>query len=139
MIRSQPTNGRRVRRSRRGVLTMELILTLPILGIILFGIVEFSILFIARGAVVEASRAGARVASLPGADAAVVEDEIRKVIEPRMQDSLQVEVDLGQNTGDVVSVIVKVAAEEASPDLLWPIGFSLRGEQLIAETRMIRE
>jgi hypothetical protein len=32
-----------------------------------------------------------------------------------------------------------VKAQEASPDLLWPIGFSLEGEELIAETRMIRE
>ena len=118
---------------------MELVMTLPILGIVLFAIFEFSMLFLARGAVVEASRAGARVASLPGADVAAVEDEVRRLIQPVMQDSLSIDVDLGQNTGDVVSVIVKVKAQEASPDLLWPIGFSLEGEDLIAETRMIRE
>ncbi len=114
-------------------------MTLPILGIVIFALFEFSLLFFARGSVVEASRVGARMASLPGADAIVVEDEIRKVLQPRLQDNLQIEVQLGEHTGDVVSVIVSIAAEEASPDLLWPIGFSLRGRQLIAETRMIRE
>jgi hypothetical protein len=118
---------------------MELVMTLPILGIVIFALLEFSMLFFARGSVVEASRVGARMASLPGATEQSVEDEIRKVIQPKLQNNLQVNVQLGENTGDVVSVIVMVASTEASPDLLWPIGYSLKGKQLIAETRMIRE
>ncbi len=126
-------------RSRRGILTMELVMTLPILGIVLFALFEFSLLLFARGSVVEASRAGARMASLPGADLESVEWEVRKVLNPRLQGDLDVQVDMGGGTGDVVSVIVTVPAGEASPDLLWPIGYSLRGRTLVAETRMIRE
>ncbi len=93
-------------------------MTLPILGIVVFALFEFSLLFFARGSVVEASRVGARMATLPGVDREAVETEIRKVLQPRLQSNLQIEVEMGENTGDVVSVIVAVAAEEASPDLL---------------------
>ena len=53
-------------RSRRGSLTMELVLVLPILGILLLGLFEYSLLFFARGEVVDASRTGARIASVTG-------------------------------------------------------------------------
>mgnify|MGYP003350373201 CR=1 FL=1 len=55
-------NAQPTRRSRSGVLSMELVLTLPILLILLFGLLEFSLLFFARGDVVDASRAGGRAA-----------------------------------------------------------------------------
>lgn len=139
MKSNRPQIGVRARRRRRGFLTMELVMTLPILAIVIFALFEFSMLFFARGSVVEATRVGARMATLPGTDQQAVEDEIRKVLQPRLQENLQIEVQMGENTGDVVSVVVAIAAEEASPDLLWPIGYSLRGRQLIAETRMIRE
>ena len=112
---------------------------MPILGILLMGLFEFSMLFYARGSVVEASRVGARLASMPGADAEAVENEIRRVLNARMQQGLRVDVELGERTGDVVAVVVCVPMEAASPDLLWPIGYSLVGRDLIAETRMVRE
>ncbi|RLS54151.1 MAG: hypothetical protein DWH91_12600, partial [Planctomycetota bacterium] len=52
---------------RRGILSAELLLTLPILIVLLFGLLEFSLLFFARGDVVDASRAGARAARIFGA------------------------------------------------------------------------
>ena len=68
-----------------------------------------------------------------------VEDEVRKVLNPRLHDSLQVDSILGQKSGDVVAVAVSVDMSAAAPDLLWPIGYSLQGRQLLSETRMIRE
>jgi hypothetical protein len=52
---------------------------------------------------------------------------------------MQVEVDVGVNSGDVVVVSVQMPMSSACPDLLWPIGLSLNGRNLYSETRMIRE
>ena len=118
---------------------MELALTLPILMVVLLGLFEFSMLFFARGELVEAGRVGARTASLPGVGPDDVEAEIRNVLAPRLQEELQLDVELGRRTGDVVTVAVRVPMTAASPDLLWPIGYRLRGRFLLAETRMIKE
>ncbi len=128
-----------IRHRRSGVLSMELALTLPILALMLAGLFEFTMLFFARGEVVEASRVAARKASLPGATAEDVEDEVLKVLHPRFHNSLQVEAQLGEKSGDVVAVLVTVAMSDAAPDLLWPIGYSLQGRPLLSETCMIRE
>ncbi|MDB5344649.1 MAG: TadE family protein [Schlesneria sp.] len=130
---------RKSTRSRRGVLSLELILTLPILLIVLMGLFEFTVLFYSRSLVVEATRVGARKASLPGATAASVEEEIRNILSPRLQTGIQVGVDVGLHSGDVVVVSVQTPMTSASPDLLWPIGLSLNGRNLYSETRMIRE
>lgn len=130
---------RKSTRSRRGVLSLELILTLPILLIVLMGLFEFTVLFYSRSLVVEATRVGARKASLPGATAESVEEEIRNVLSPRLQTGIQVGVDVGLHSGDVVVVSVQTPMTSASPDLLWPIGLSLNGRNLYSETRMIRE
>jgi hypothetical protein len=52
---------------------------------------------------------------------------------------MQVNVDFGEWSGDVVSVSVAVPMSSASPDLLWPIGLGLDGQKLFSETRMVRE
>ena len=52
---------RRVMRAREGVTAIETALLLPLLLIILFGIIEFSILFYDKAMITNASREGARV------------------------------------------------------------------------------
>lgn len=126
-------------KARRGVLSMELVLTLPILFILLLGLFEFTMLFYSRSLVVEASRVGARRATLPGATVESVEEEVLRVLSPRLQNGIQVTVDPGLHSGDVVVVSIQTPMSSASPDLLWPIGVSLSGRSLYAETRMIRE
>ena len=118
---------------------MELVLTLPILALLLAGLLEFTMLFFARGEVVEASRVAARKATLPGVTLEDVEDEVLKVLHPRFHRSLQVAAELGERSGDVVAVVVTVDMSAAAPDLLWPIGYSLQGRPLLSETCMIRE
>jgi Flp pilus assembly protein TadG len=124
---------------RRGFLSLELAMTLPILGAVLFGLLEFSLLFTARGAVVEASRLGARKASLPGATYQDVETEVRRVLSRRLQTRAQISLDPGQQTGDLVTVAVQVPMSAVAPYLLWPIGFSLNNRTLYAQTRMVKE
>ncbi|RMG39657.1 MAG: pilus assembly protein, partial [Planctomycetota bacterium] len=74
------------RRRRGGFLTSaELVLVLPILAVLLAGLVEFSLLFFARGEIVDAARAAARIASFPGATDLDVEREVRRTLSPRLQ------------------------------------------------------
>ncbi|MHC4879559.1 MAG: TadE/TadG family type IV pilus assembly protein [Planctomycetota bacterium] len=127
------------RHNRTGLLSAELIMVLPVFAIVLFGLLEFSLLFFARGELAEASRVGARKATLPGVTAEEVESEVRAVLSPRLQDSLQVQVESGQRSGDVVTVALAVDMTAASPDLLWPIGYSLTNRKLYEITKMIRE
>ena len=118
---------------------MELLLTLPILTVLLFGLLEFSLLFFARADVVEASRAGARAARLYGATAESVEEEVRFSLGGQLASHVRVQADLGDKTGDEVRVAVEVPMAVASPDLLWLIGYSLQGRELLCETRMTKE
>jgi hypothetical protein len=126
-------------KKRKGILSAELIFTLPILGLVMFGLFEFSLLFLARGELADASRAAARKASLPGVSAEQVELEVRKILPARLQDSLQVRVDGGTRTGDLVTVSIAVPMRNAAPDFLWPIGYSLKNRNLYHTTRMIKE
>ena len=118
---------------------MELVLTLPILAVLLAGLLEFTMLFFARGEIVEASRVAARKATLPGVTLDDVEGEVLKVLHPRFHQSVRVDAELGEKSGDVVAVAVTVDMSDAAPDLLWPIGYSLQGRPLLSETCMIRE
>jgi hypothetical protein len=118
---------------------MELVMTLPILGIVLFALFEFSLLFFARGQVVDACRAGGRMACLPGCGCETVENSVRQSLSPRLREAAQIEVEMGEHSGDWVRVAVSVPMNEASPNLLWPVGFSLTGRDLYAETRMVKE
>lgn len=139
MVSASRQRVARRRHRRSGVLSMELVLTLPILAIVLAGLLEFTLLFFARGEVVEASRVACRKATLPGADVETIEEEVLKVLHPRFHHSLQVDALLGEKSGDVVAVAVTVDMGDAAPDLLWPIGYSLRGRPLVSEFCMIRE
>jgi hypothetical protein len=120
-------------------MSMELALTLPILLIVLLGMLEFSMLFFARGSVLEASRLAARRATFPGATREIVLDEVAKLLSPRLASTAEVFTEIGPDSGDVVSVTIVVPMLTAAPDLLWPIGYSLDGQSIVAETRMIRE
>lgn len=118
---------------------MELVLTLPILGVVLLGLFEFTWLFYARGQVVEASRIAARHGTLPGASIEDLEVEVRQIVPPSWSNSVRVAADLGEHPGDRVQVAVEVPMAAVAPDLLWPIGLGLAGRNLYAETRMVKE
>ncbi|NQV25558.1 MAG: pilus assembly protein, partial [Rhodopirellula sp.] len=121
---------RRRKKKRSGILSAELIMTLPILAIVLFGMFEFALLFTARGELSEATRVGARKATMPGVTFDSVEAEIRRVLSPRLQQTMEVSIDQGQRSGDVVTVAIACDMNSASPDLLWPIGYSLKNRKL---------
>ena len=130
---------RRRNKKRSGLLSAELVMTLPILAIVLFGLFEFALLFTARGELSEATRVGARKATMPGVTYDLVEEEIRRVLSPRLQRTMEVSIDQGQRSGDVVTVAIACDMDSASPDLLWPIGYSLKNRKIYEVTKMIRE
>ncbi|MEZ6066297.1 MAG: pilus assembly protein [Planctomycetaceae bacterium] len=127
------------RSRRRGLFSMELVLVLPILGTLLLGLFEFSLLFFARGEVVDASRAGARSATLPGATLTSIEEEVLATLSPRLRERAEVVIQPGVQTGDPVIVGVRVPMSAAAPDLLWPVGFQLRDRYLASQTQMTKE
>ena len=125
--------------ARLGFMTLELAMTLPILCVVLFALFEFSMLFFARGELVQATRVGARTATMPGATPEDVERQVRRVLRPQLSQQMSLDVQLGQQTGDVVTVAIGVPMWRTAPNLLWPIGFDLRTQALQARTRMIKE
>lgn len=136
VIRKQ-NKQRRVK--RRGFLSMELALVLPIFAIVLFALVEFTLLFYARADVVEASRIGARLATMPGITQQNVEAEVKKILPPQLGQGAVIKTEMGKHSGDVVMVAVSIPMTLASPNLLWPVGYNLKGQNLYSETRMIKE
>jgi hypothetical protein len=67
---------------RRGSATVEMALVMPILLTMVFGMVEFGWMFTVRQAIVNAARAGAREASLPGSTPEDVELVVTQYLEP---------------------------------------------------------
>lgn len=133
------TAARRFARRRRGVLSAEMIMVLPILIVVLSGLFEFAMLFSARRELNAAAAVGARKATMPGVSVEDIEAEVRRVLSPRLRPSLRIGVDPGQRSGDIVTVALATNMRNASPDLLWPIGYSLTNRQLYAAVRMVRE
>ncbi|MEZ6057703.1 MAG: TadE/TadG family type IV pilus assembly protein [Planctomycetaceae bacterium] len=118
---------------------MELVFVLPILLMLLVGLLEFSLLFFARGDVVEACRVAARQATLPGATPEEIEDAALTSLPSKLRRGAEVAVEMGVHSGDPVIVAVRVPMSAAAPDLLWPVGFSLQNNDLTCETRMVKE
>lgn len=139
MIRTQQRNTQRIQRYRQGFVSLEVILVLPMLMILLLGLFEFSLLFSARGQVVDAARAGARAATLHGVDEYFVEDEIHKNLGPHLSEYAKIESQIGEFSGEEVHIVVRVPMASATPDLLWPVGYSVRGQEIVGEVRMLKE
>jgi Flp pilus assembly protein TadG len=130
--------------ARRGSLTLELLFVLPILMAILLGTIEFSMFGLARQQIVAASREGARVAAL-GGSAPDVQQVTRQFLGNGRLANATVQADitdvLGNPTpsGQPVRVTVSIPANQAVPDLLAFIGFSIKNETIAAQTVMRKE
>ncbi len=135
-----PRLNDQTQRSRRGVMSMELAMLLPILMVILAGMFEFSLLFYARGDAIEAVRLGARFAAMPGATEDDVNEVVKRSLKPRLAKNAIVGVDWGEFTGEPVAVGVWIPTADIAPNLLWPIGFDLDDQRpLYAEAHAVME
>jgi hypothetical protein len=128
------------RRYRSGViLSMELVLVLPIFLLLLFAIVEFSLLTTARVRISDAAHAGARRLCLSDTGPDDIRDEVKLMLGRKLSRDATIEVAGLQKAGERIIVRIRVPMKNATPDLLWPTGFSVRGRTLVADALMVRE
>jgi Flp pilus assembly protein TadG len=138
-----PANRSRRARRRPGRLAIELLLILPVLLALLGGLIEFSVLLVARQQLANASRQGARVAAL-GGDAATVEQAARLALGSGAVSAATVVSVLTDDTGvplpsgAAVQVTVQVPAASVAPNMLGVLGFSL-GDRLLAAVTVMRK
>jgi Flp pilus assembly protein TadG len=71
----------RRRRSERGSTAVEFAIILPVLILLVFGIIEFSIAYNHQQGLHAAAREGARVASLPQSDQATITARVRSALQ----------------------------------------------------------
>lgn len=133
-----PFRHSRAARRRRGLLTFELILVLPLLLIVVLATIELATMLLANQALSAAAHVGAREASIPGATRARVERAVEQALSPwRFAPALDpVHIDppnlSAARTGAPVTVRLSVRSSAAVPDLLRFVGLSLEGQRLEA-------
>jgi Flp pilus assembly protein TadG len=141
-VRRTTPHGRRL--VRKGSFTLELLFVLPILMSILLGTIEFSLFGLARQQVVAASREGARTAAL-GGNSQEVQQAVQQYLgngalaNATVQASLTDALGNPIPSGQPVQVTVSLPANQAVPDLLAFIGFSIKNETIAAQTVMRKE
>lgn len=140
-IPARMTSGSQsVQRRRVGaILSMELVLVLPIFLLVLFSVVEFSMLSTARTKLTDAARHGTRMLCLSDRSHDDVRSEVRQMLGPQLGRSARITIDDSKVPGEIVTVYVRVPMSTASPDLLWMTGFSVRDRYLDAVAPMARE
>jgi len=132
------------RRRRRGTVAAELLLTLPILLTLLFGMIELGQFLVARQQLIVAGREGARVSALGGGRPQVEQTVMQFLGTGSLSGSgLQILLtdETGQTipSGDPVEVDLSLPAIQAVPDLLPFIGFSLKDNFIVVRTIMKKE
>ena len=121
------------------ILSMELVMVIPIFLLILFAIVEFSMLSSARTRVSDAARHGARLLCISDRSHDEVRHEVRRFLGRQLSEQAVVNINGNGHPGETVNVRIQIPMKNASPDLLWMTGFSVRDRYLRAEAPMARE
>ncbi len=124
-MRVSQGQGQRTRnRARRGSLTVELILVLPILMILLVAMVQFSVVLAARQQLLAASRDGARVGARGGNESEVTTAVKQALGSSSLTDAkiqCRIQADDSQNPGpgrECVHVTVQVPTQKVVPGFL---------------------
>jgi hypothetical protein len=123
---------------RRGGVTVEMMLLMPILMAILVAVVEMSMLVMATQEVSEASALGARLGSRGGSSEDVRAAICHALGNGRLREA-EVAVVIPPHSGEVVEVVVRIRADKAVPDVLRFIGFGLKGKELVGRTVLRKE
>ncbi|MFO0899682.1 MAG: TadE/TadG family type IV pilus assembly protein [Pirellulales bacterium] len=143
--------GDNTRKCRRGMLSVELIIALPLLLLVLAGSVQMALLLVTQQALGAAAAVGAREASLPGSTQTQVQNAVNRSLAgwrfaSQINDVLiqvgdeqpgAVPLSLAR-TGECIGVTVSVPAAAAAPDLLKYVGLSL-ADQLSATSILRKE
>jgi len=126
-------------RLRRGILTVELVLVLPLVLLLLFALVELSMIARAQQTLILAARDGARTASLAGTSVEQAERAARRHLHGRLAAEAQIKVRMAKRPGEPSTVEVRVPMHAAAPDLLRMIGFGATDRYLVATAAMCKE
>ena len=129
---------------RKGaILSMELVLVLPVFLLLIFSIVEFSMLMSAQTRVANAAQNGARMLSICGMPSVAAEAEVRTRVEqllgPALAQQCVITIEPGDFASDLGRVHVQVPMRNACPDLLWMTGFSVAHRSINCEAAMAME
>ncbi len=130
--------------NRKGViLSMELVLVLPIFLLLVFSIVEFSMLMSAQTRVANAAQNGARMLSICGVPSTTAETEIKSRVEqllgPALAQQSVITIIPGAYASDLGHIHVQVPMRNACPDLLWMTGFSVAHRYINCDAAMAME
>lgn len=124
------------------MLTLELFLALPIVGLLACALLQFAMVMLASSAVSAAAASGHREATTVGATIADVETAVARslagwrfgakaTVQAVAYDADGATWPFAQaRSGDVVKVTVSVPAASAAPDVLRVIGISLVNQQI---------
>ena len=121
------------------ILSMELVLVLPIFMLILFSVIEFSLLSSARTRLTDAARNGARMLCISDRSPEDVKLQVRRMLGSQLSRDVRIDIQDSAHPGDIVNVSVSIPMANASPDLLWMTGFSVRDRFLSVDSPMARE
>ena len=133
--------------NRRGVLTVELVLTLPILLLVALATVQYGIMLMVSQTISAAAAVGVREAVLPSATTVSVQAAVDRVLEDwNFADDVELVILVNGMpadsnplvdaiTGDEVSVTVRVPAIRAAPNALSVVGLSI--ENTILQTTFV--
>ena len=130
--------------NRKGaILSMELVLVLPIFLLLVFSIVEFSMLMSAQTRVANAAQNGARMLSICGVASSTAETEIKSRVEqllgPALAQQSVITITPGAYASDLGHIHVQVPMRNACPDLLWMTGFSVARRYINCDAAMAME
>ena len=118
---------------------MELVMVLPIFLLLIFSVVEFSMLMSARTHVSDTARHGARLLSLTDVDSAELQQTMRILLGPKLSRQSQIDIQMNDPAVGIGTVSVSIPMSNAAPDLLWMIGFSLRNRRIESNASMVLE
>ncbi len=118
---------------------MELVLILPIFLLLIFSIVEFSMLMSANTRVANAAHSGSRLMSLSDASPDEVRDKVISLLGTALAQNCQIDVQPAAFAGHIGRVSVHVPMANACPDLLWITGFSVKGRSIDSDAPMVME
>jgi hypothetical protein len=130
--------------NRKGaILSMELVLVLPIFLLLIFSIIEFSMLMSAQTRVANAAQNGARMLSICGMTSTTAETEIKSRVEqllgPALAQQCVISITPGAYASDLGHIHVQIPMRNACPDLLWMTGFSIANRSIDCDASMAME
>lgn len=152
-VSSNMINARRLRkpRTRRGMFSVELLATLPIVALVAFAMFELGLLLAATHRIQSAAAAAGREASMPGATLLSVRTAAMNALgDAKFADQCHISAKFGDpvlldlplddaRTGDLIHVQIELQANAASPDLLQIVGWSLKNRLLTSSLVVRRE